>query len=237
MTEEKSRPLELTAFCVRGEPIAYADAIREHFAPFHAGDAWGPPWSTTWFHVRGHVPESWEGLRVIAVFDLGFDGPTGFTCEALAWKDGKPWRGVDPNHRWLPIDGHEVDFYLEAAANPRATEAGAEPAPSMIALREAREHAFTFRHAELAIAGSSVPVITGFALDPSHRVTAVGHAHIDTAWEWPIREAKRKVARSWSTQLALMDTYPDYVFAASQPAQYRIPTTSSPLPSPRSTRG
>jgi alpha-mannosidase len=57
-------------------------------------------------------------------------------------------------------------------------------------------------------------------LDPLHRITAVGHAHIDTAWEWPIREAKRKVARSWSTQLALMDEHPDYVFAASQPAQY-----------------
>ena len=220
MTEEKSRPLELTVFCVRGEPIAYADAIRAHFAPFHSGDAWGPPWSTTWFHVRGRVPESWAGRSVIAVFDLGFDGPTGFTCEALAWKDGKPWRGVDPNHRWLPVDGPDIDFYLEAAANPRATEAGAEPAPSMIALREAHEPAFAFRNAELAIAESSVPDMNGFALDPSHRITAVGHAHIDTAWEWPIREAKRKVARSWSTQLALMDTYPDYVFAASQPAQY-----------------
>ncbi len=220
MTKEKSRPLELTAFCVRGEPIAYADAIREHFAPFNSGDAWGPPWSTTWFHVRGHVPESWAGQRVIAVFDLGFDGPTGFTCEALAWKDGKPWRGVDPKHRWLPIDGPEVDFYLEAAANPRATEAGAEPAPSMIALRESPEPAFAFRRAVLAIAESPAPDLNGFALDPSHRITAVGHAHIDTAWEWPIREAKRKVARSWSTQLALMDTYPDYVFAASQPAQY-----------------
>src|SRR5713226_514064 len=213
-------PLELTAFCVRGEPIAYADAIRAHFAPFHSGDAWGPPWSTTWFHVRGRVPESWAGRSVIAVFDLGCDGPTGFTCEALAWKDGKPWRGVDPNHRWLPVDGPDVDFYLEAAANPRATEAGADPSPSMIALREAHEPAFAFRHAELAIAESSVPDMNGFALDPSHRITAVGHAHIDTAWEWPIREAKRKVARSWSTQLALMDTYPDYVFAASQPAQY-----------------
>ena len=220
MTEEKSRPLELTVFCVRGEPIAYADAIRAHFAPFHSGDAWGPPWSTTWFHVRGRVPESWAGRSVIAVFDLGFDGPTGFTCEALAWKDGKPWRGVDPNHRWLPVDGPDVDFYLEAAANPRATEAGAEPAPSMIALREAHEPAFAFRHAVLAIAESPAPDLNGFALDPSHRITAVGHAHIDTAWEWPIREAKRKVARSWSTQLALMDTYPDYVFAASQPAQY-----------------
>jgi alpha-mannosidase len=157
---------------------------------------------------------------VVACFDLGFDGPTGFTCEALAWKDGKPWRGVDPNHRWLPIDGPDVDFYLEAAANPRATEAGIEPAPSMLALRRSPEPAFVLRQAELVVRALPADGVSGAPLDPSHRITAVGHAHIDTAWEWPVREAKRKVARSWSTQLALMDGNADYVFAASQPAHY-----------------
>ena len=220
MTEETSRALELTAFCVRGEPISYADAIRGDFVPIKVGDPWGPPWSTTWFHVRGRVPEEYAEQRVVAVFDLGFDGPTGFTCEALAWTDGTPWRGVDPNHRWLPIDGPEVDFYLEAAANPRATEAGPEPAASMIALRQLPEPAFVLRQAELAIRKSPEEGMSDVRLDPTHRITAVGHAHIDTAWEWPIREAKRKVARSWSTQLALMEEHPDYVFAASQPAQY-----------------
>ncbi len=220
MTDEASTPLELTAFCVRGEPISYAEAIRGAFTPVKVGDPWGPPWSTTWFRVRGRVPKHGEGQRVIARFDLGFDGPTGFTCEALAWKDGKPWRGVDPNHRWLPIDGTEVDFYLEAAANPRATEAGLEPAPSMLALRHSPEPAFVLRQAELVVRDSINEGVSDVRLDPSHRITAVGHAHIDTAWEWPIREAKRKVARSWSTQLALMDEHPDYVFAASQPAQY-----------------
>src|ERR1700674_1472376 len=151
MTDETSWALELTAFSVRGEPISYADAIRGEFAPFKVGDPWGPPWSTTWFHVRGRVPEGGVGQRVVAWFDLGFDGPTGFTCEALAWKDGKPWRGVDPNHRRLPIDDPEIDFYLEAAANPRATESGPEPAPSMIALRQSPEPAFVLRQAELAI--------------------------------------------------------------------------------------
>jgi alpha-mannosidase len=213
-------PLELTAYCVRGEPIGYADAIRGDFVPINVGDPWGPPWSTTWFHVRGRVPEAFAGQRVVAVFDLGFDGPTGFTCEALAWKDGKPWRGVDPNHRRLPIDDPEIDFYLEAAANPRATESGPEPAPSMIALRQSPEPAFVLRQAELAIRESHEEAVNDVSLDPTHRVTAVGHAHIDTAWEWPLREARRKVARSWSTQLALMDEYPDYIFAASQPAQY-----------------
>ena len=194
--------------------------MRGSFTPIEVGAAWGPPWSTTWFHVVGTVPESWVGRRVVAQFDLGFEGPTGFTCEALAWKDGKPWRGVDPNHRWLPVDGPDVDFYLEAAANPRATEQGSEPAPSMIALRASPEPAFVLRQAVLTFRPAVEAESDEGPLDPSHKITAVGHAHIDTAWEWPIREAKRKVARSWSTQLALMDEYPDYVFAASQPAQY-----------------
>ena len=225
----KERPaLELTSYCVRGEPIPHDEAVRGPFAPIHVGDAWGPPWSTTWFHVRGRVPDSYAGRGVVAVFDLGFDGPTGFTCEALAWKDGKPWRGVDPNHRWLPIDAQDIDFYLEAAANPRAIEQGPEPALSMIALRQAPEPAFVLRQAELAIRESHDDGIRDVRLDSSHRITAVGHAHIDTAWEWPIREAKRKVARSWSTQLALLDQYPDYVFAASQPLQYQWMKESYP---------
>lgn len=165
------------------------------------------------------MPAEWTGRLVAAIFDLGWQGPTGFTCEALAWRDGKPWRGVDPNHPWLPIEGSEVDFYLEAAANPRATEQGEEPAASMIALRDSREPAFVFRRAELVI--REPQAASGDTLDTgAHRITAVGHAHIDTAWEWPLREAKRKCARSWSTQLELMDAHPDYVFVCSQPAQY-----------------
>jgi alpha-mannosidase len=49
-----------------------------------------------------------------------------------------------------------------------------------------------------------------------HQVTAIGHCHIDTAWLWPYEETKRKVARSWSSQLDLIDRYPGYVFTASQ---------------------
>lgn len=58
------------------------------------------------------------------------------------------------------------------------------------------------------------------ASSAAHRVTAVGHAHIDTAWLWPLRETRRKVARTFSTALRLMDEYPEYVFLASQPQQY-----------------
>ncbi|KFH66388.1 hypothetical protein MVEG_08486 [Podila verticillata NRRL 6337] len=52
-----------------------------------------------------------------------------------------------------------------------------------------------------------------------HRITAVGNCHIDTAWLWPYAETRRKTARSWSTQLRLMEDYPEYVFVCSQAQQ------------------
>ena len=54
----------------------------------------------------------------------------------------------------------------------------------------------------------------------THEITAVGHAHIDTAWLWPLEETYRKCVRSFATQLRLMERYPDYRFACSQAQQY-----------------
>lgn len=54
--------------------------------------------------------------------------------------------------------------------------------------------------------GSTVPVMYTF-----------GHSHIDLAWMWPIEETKRKCARTLSTQIALMNEYPEYIFLQSQP--------------------
>lgn len=53
-----------------------------------------------------------------------------------------------------------------------------------------------------------------------HHITAVGNCHIDTAWLWPYDETKRKIARSWSSQLNLIERYPEYVFTGSQVQQY-----------------
>ena len=53
-----------------------------------------------------------------------------------------------------------------------------------------------------------------------HRAVAVGHAHIDTAWLWPIRETRRKCTRTFASAAALMDDHPEYVFAASSAQHY-----------------
>ncbi|MBT1172250.1 alpha-mannosidase [Bifidobacterium sp. MA2] len=49
---------------------------------------------------------------------------------------------------------------------------------------------------------------------------AVGHAHIDSAWLWPVRETRRKVARTVANVLALMDEDPDLTYAMSSAQQY-----------------
>ena len=56
--------------------------------------------------------------------------------------------------------------------------------------------------------------------DGQHNLTAIGHAHIDTAWLWPLAETKRKCYRTFSTAIATMDLYPGYKFACSQAQQF-----------------
>ncbi len=52
------------------------------------------------------------------------------------------------------------------------------------------------------------------------QVTAIGHAHIDTGWLWPVRESIRKCARTFANQIHNIKKYPDYIFGASQPQHY-----------------
>lgn len=52
-------------------------------------------------------------------------------------------------------------------------------------------------------------------------IWGIGHCHIDTAWLWPFRVTQQKVARSWSTQVDLMERYPEHRFACSSAQQYK----------------
>jgi len=64
------------------------------------------------------------------------------------------------------------------------------------------------------------PLFAGKARASAHRVSAVGHAHIDSAWLWPLRETVRKVARTASNVTQLMDVHPSFVYAMSSAQQF-----------------
>ncbi|WP_327146224.1 alpha-mannosidase [Nocardia sp. NBC_01327] len=65
-----------------------------------------------------------------------------------------------------------------------------------------------------------VEVLAAPAIASAHTISAVGHAHIDTAWLWPLRETVRKVARTTANMTALLADEPDFIFTMSQAAQY-----------------
>lgn len=54
----------------------------------------------------------------------------------------------------------------------------------------------------------------------AHRISAVGHAHIDSAWLWPVRETIRKVARTTSSMTTLIEEQPDFQYGMSSAQQY-----------------
>jgi alpha-mannosidase len=270
-------PVDITAHHVHGEPISAAEAASRTFEPFAVGDAWGPAWDTTWFRLRGVVPDAWAGAEVVARVELGAGRGPGFSAEGLIWRDGQPVHGLHRLHTDHVLTtsargGEDVELVVEAAANPTPPFQILTEWPLLMAEPHG-EPIYTLKRAELAIVDREIEalwfdlrILTQLvdrlpdgdrrreidrallaaidAIDPDevsssapaarailapvlaeptthpHRITAVGHAHIDTAWLWPLRETIRKCARSFSNQLALMDAYPEHRFVCSQAAQY-----------------
>lgn len=74
--------------------------------------------------------------------------------------------------------------------------------------------------------------LTGVLASPAHatahRATAIGHAHIDSAWLWPVRETARKVSRTVANTLSLMDDHPEFVYAMSSAQQFAWIEETSP---------
>ncbi|MDO5671349.1 MAG: glycoside hydrolase family 38 C-terminal domain-containing protein [Actinomycetaceae bacterium] len=57
------------------------------------------------------------------------------------------------------------------------------------------------------------PLLSAPAVAGENQVFALGHAHIDTAWLWPLRETRRKVVRTLANVVNLLDSGEDFVFA------------------------
>jgi alpha-mannosidase len=149
-----------------------------------------------------------------------YDGPPLYTLEQAELAT------VDPLVRALYFDARAV---LGLARLPPYPPADGENGPAVdipqeAALAALQEAISRFDPGDSArTAGAARVVLAEMLSRPStstHKVTAVGHAHIDTAWLWPIRETKRKCARTFSNQLRVMERYPEHRFACSQAVQY-----------------
>ncbi|OIV36426.1 alpha-mannosidase [Mangrovactinospora gilvigrisea] len=274
--------LEVEAWHAPGEPVPVSEGLAladADYRPIATGEAWGRPWGTEWFRVRGTVPPEWSGRTVEAVLNIGFRGPgPGFQAEALVYRpDGSPVKSLNPETTWVRISdeakgGEEVLLHLEAASNPSIDgpvtdkgdwdTAGDDPIYNLGRMElavldtEVWELAQDFEvllqlMLELPVEGPRrweilrtleraldvldhsrdvnaaapearailAPALAAPANASAHRLSGVGHAHIDSAWLWPLRETVRKVARTASNVTDLMDRDPEFVFAMSQAQQ------------------
>ena len=60
-------------------------------------------------------------------------------------------------------------------------------------------------------------------------VHLVGQSHLDLAWLWTLHETRKKCGRTFSTALRLMEEYPDFKFAQSQPVLYEFTKQDYPI--------
>ncbi|MDF2535006.1 MAG: alpha-mannosidase [Bacillales bacterium] len=94
------------------------------------GDHWVGRDKYLWLTFDMTLPKSWEGKKLYCFFDFGLTGggtTNGF--ESLAYLNGKPYQGVDSNHKevFLPRElvGQKLDLILrlwtglEGGGNPR----------------------------------------------------------------------------------------------------------------------
>jgi alpha-mannosidase len=226
--------------------ISWQEAQSLELRSAQLGERFGPLWATYWFRARATVPEDWRGARVDLLWDSDSEATLwlhGRPVQGLnrhhhdAVLVGKA-RGADEvefqvelacnglfGRQDRPVELHRCDLgRFDAAAwqlfhdfetlrllaiDPGLDEAWAgellselnrfcnEPDPAILAALYERRNATT-----------------------THQITAVGHAHLDTAWLWPLAETYRKAVRTFSTQLRYMDEYPEYRFACSQAQQY-----------------
>jgi len=139
------------------------------------------------------------------------------------------------------IDGHElVDELLELAEAAMARLAwptrtldvvgrvsryargygGRDPAdPSIRAEPLSAEARASVAEAAAWLAGELRALQQRFP--PQGAVVYAGHAHLDTAWLWPLEETRRKTLRTFATASDLIERHPQFRYAQSFAEYYR----------------
>jgi alpha-mannosidase len=244
----EARPADSVLVAGPVDRISWDEAQTLQYRPAETGQRFGPLWATYWFRVRATVPDEWRGERVDLLFVSHSEAALwrdGAIVQGLNTGGG----GERPDAVLAAsAEPGAIELGIELACNGLFGETGA-PAELVrcdIARfdAEAWRRYFDFETLRALEAGTHDEAWSGLLReelnrfcnegDPAilaalyehrnathaHALAAIGHAHIDTAWLWPLAETYRKTLRSFSSQLRYMEDYPEYRFACSQAQQY-----------------
>jgi alpha-mannosidase len=224
--------------------ISWAEAQDLQYRPAQLGERFGPLWATYWLRLRAAVPDDWRGSRVDLLWRSGseatlwLDGRVAaglnehhaeatladalkatelacqveLACNGLFGEQGETALTRCELGRFDP-DAWKLALDFEVL---RALEAHPATDPTLAGELRARLEAF----ADTLDASILAELYAQRNGTYAHEIFAVGHAHVDTAWLWPLAETYRKTLRTFSTAVRYMDEYPAYRFACSQAQQY-----------------
>jgi alpha-mannosidase len=242
----ETRPLDELVVAGPVERIPFDESVRLDYRPVQPGERFGPLWSTWWFRGSAALPDEWAGKRVDLLWDTASEatlwldgipaqGLNRHHPDATLVERAEPGRRIelavelacnnmfgrqDPPyelHRCelAVFDPEAWQLYFDFETL-RALEAGEGVDPSLAGLLRGELERFC-DDGDPAILASLYERTNG---THAHALAAIGHAHLDTAWLWPLDESRRKAVRSFSTQTRYMDEYPEYRFACSQAVHY-----------------
>jgi alpha-mannosidase len=123
------------------------------------------------------------------------------------------------------LDRELRDLYFDMSFTHNLVEALSPDEPTYaVLLRAMNEVCNTYREGKRETIGRCRRILReaheSLGGEMNHTITPVGHAHLDTAWLWPLDITRKKMAHTTATQLQLLEQYPEYVFVHSQASQY-----------------
>jgi alpha-mannosidase len=131
--------------------------------------------------------------------------------DEAAWRYAQAWDFLRRLMLSLPADSARATEIASALRDIHASIDAHDPVPGMEETASALDE-----------------LVRGGAHEPATACVAVGHAHIDTAWLWPLRETRRKCVRSFANVLRLQERFPNFHFLCSQAQQYAYVKEDAP---------
>ena len=183
------------------------------------GYNWGPQDVRSYFTL---TPKARSGERGVLYVETAINGLFGLTDVM-----GRPHHEVTGHlrHAKLVTRDHAVwdllwDFMVIKELAERQPVQGPHQGPALTAANEI-VNAVVLGEPETYRAGRAIArkFFSAHNGGRNHHLSAIGHAHIDSAWLWPVAETKRKCYRTFSSAVRLMDAYPEYKFVCSQAVQ------------------
>jgi alpha-mannosidase len=230
--------------------ISREEAQSLAYRPAELGERFGPLWATFWFRGAATVPEEWRGSRVDVLWDSASEATLWrggvpvqglnrhhqdavlvetadggeqielaieLACNGMFGRQEAPFElhrcelgRFDPDAWRLALD---FETLRALSAEPGLDEAWAGELVAEL-------NRFCNVWPEDGAAEILAALYERRNASTAHQVAALGHAHLDTAWLWPLAESRRKAVRTFTTQARYLREYPDYRFVCSQAQQY-----------------